>query len=42
MTVMGQVTIVINSLDTATELLAKRSSIYSDRPELPMLNDERL
>ncbi|KAF8594593.1 cytochrome P450 [Ceratobasidium sp. AG-I] len=42
MTVMGQVTVVINSLDTATELLAKRSSIYSDRPELPMLNDDRL
>lgn len=42
MTVMGQVIVVINSLDTATELLAKRSSIYSDRPELPMLNDDRL
>ncbi|QRW11771.1 cytochrome P450 family protein [Ceratobasidium sp. AG-Ba] len=42
MSVMGQVIIVVNSLETATELLAKRSSIYSDRPELAMLNDERL
>ncbi|KAG9090639.1 hypothetical protein FRC06_000946 [Ceratobasidium sp. 370] len=42
MSVFGQVIVVVNSLDTATELLARRSSIYSDRPELPMLNDERL
>ncbi|KAF8748995.1 cytochrome p450 [Rhizoctonia solani] len=42
MTVLGQTIVVINSLDTATELLGKRSSIYSDRPELPMLNDEKL
>lgn len=42
MTVLGHTVVIINSLDTATELLAKRSSIYSDRPELPMLNDEKL
>ncbi|KAG9126871.1 hypothetical protein FRC07_001619 [Ceratobasidium sp. 392] len=42
MNVMGQVIIIVNSLETATELLARRSSIYSDRPELPMLNDQRL
>ncbi|ELU38087.1 cytochrome P450 domain-containing protein [Rhizoctonia solani AG-1 IA] len=37
MTVLGQTIVVINSLDTATELLGKRSSIYSDRPELPIV-----
>ncbi|KAG8738891.1 hypothetical protein FRC10_006408 [Ceratobasidium sp. 414] len=42
MSVLGQSIIVVNSLETATELLARRSPIYSDRPELPMLNDERL
>lgn len=42
MTVLGHTIVIVNSLDTATELLAKRSSIYSDRPELPMLNDEKL
>ncbi|KAG8716279.1 hypothetical protein FRC09_015922, partial [Ceratobasidium sp. 395] len=42
MNVLGHVIAVVNSLEAATELLAKRSSIYSDRPELPMLNDERL
>ncbi|KDN34232.1 hypothetical protein RSAG8_12675, partial [Rhizoctonia solani AG-8 WAC10335] len=42
MTVLGHTIVILNSLDTATELLGKRSSIYSDRPELPMLNDEKL
>ncbi|EUC55382.1 cytochrome P450 family protein [Rhizoctonia solani AG-3 Rhs1AP] len=42
MTVLGHTIVIINSLDTATELLGKRSSIYSDRPELPMLNDPKL
>ncbi|CAE6458090.1 hypothetical protein ACGC1H_006834 [Rhizoctonia solani] len=42
MTVLGHTIVIINSLDTATELLGKRSSIYSDRPELPMLNDAKL
>ncbi|KAF8595467.1 cytochrome P450 [Ceratobasidium sp. AG-I] len=41
-TVMGQVTIVLNSNEAATELLAKRSSIYSDRPQLPMLCNPNL
>ncbi|KAF8595468.1 cytochrome P450 [Ceratobasidium sp. AG-I] len=41
-TVMGQVTIVLNSTVAATELLAKRSSIYSDRPQLPILCNPNL
>lgn len=41
-TVFGQVIVVLNSAEAATDLLVKKSSIYSDRPELPMLYDERL
>ncbi|KAG9080012.1 hypothetical protein FRC06_007183, partial [Ceratobasidium sp. 370] len=41
-TVLGQVIVVLNSAEAAEDLLVKRSAIYSDRPELPMLNDERL
>ncbi|KAG9100282.1 hypothetical protein FS749_015775 [Ceratobasidium sp. UAMH 11750] len=41
-TVLGQVIIVLNSAEAAEDLLVKRSAIYSDRPELPMLNDDRL
>ncbi|QRV83120.1 cytochrome P450 family protein [Ceratobasidium sp. AG-Ba] len=40
--VLGQVVIVLNSANAASELLVKRSAIYSDRTELPMLNDEAL
>ncbi|KAJ7146856.1 cytochrome P450 [Mycena epipterygia] len=35
----GTSVIVLSSLEAAEELLEKRSSIYSDRPNLPMLND---
>ncbi|EKM54991.1 uncharacterized protein PHACADRAFT_208527 [Phanerochaete carnosa HHB-10118-sp] len=31
--------IIVNSLEAATDLLDKRSAIYSDRPKMPMLND---
>ncbi|KAF8595469.1 cytochrome P450 [Ceratobasidium sp. AG-I] len=41
-TVMGQVTIILNSAEAANELLAKRSSIYSDRSYVPMLCDRKL
>ncbi|KAF8594595.1 hypothetical protein BDV93DRAFT_422832, partial [Ceratobasidium sp. AG-I] len=42
LTVLGQVVVVLNSAEVAAELLVKRSSIYSHRAELPMLNDEKL
>ncbi|KAH0578157.1 hypothetical protein H2248_004121 [Termitomyces sp. 'cryptogamus'] len=35
-TVFGQTTVIINSLDVAHELLNKKGQIYSDRPEIPM------
>ncbi|QRV82483.1 cytochrome P450 family protein [Ceratobasidium sp. AG-Ba] len=41
-TVLGQVIVVLNSAETALDLLSKRGVVYSDKPELPMLNDERL
>ena len=37
--VFGQSIVVINSPVLAFELLEKRSSIYSDRGEFPMMND---
>ncbi|KAF9481679.1 cytochrome P450 [Pholiota conissans] len=37
--VFGKVTIVLNSLEAATELLDKRSSNYSDRPRMVMANE---
>ncbi|KAJ1303433.1 hypothetical protein OPQ81_011624 [Rhizoctonia solani] len=40
--VLGQHIIVLNSIDTAVDLLDKRSANYSDRPNLTMLNDEDL
>lgn len=33
-TVMGQTIVIVNSLEIATELLNKRSAIYSSRPNL--------
>ena len=36
MDVMGQAIVVINSLKIATDLLEKRSTIYSDRPDIAM------
>ncbi|KAJ1301841.1 hypothetical protein OPQ81_009068 [Rhizoctonia solani] len=40
--VMGQIIIVLNSADSANELLVRRAAIYSDRPQLPMVRDESL
>ena len=31
--------IVLNSFEAANELFEKRSAIYSDRPDMPMLVD---
>lgn len=42
LTALGQVIVVLNSAEVATDLLVKKSSIYFDRPEIPMLSDERL
>ncbi|CAE6462182.1 unnamed protein product [Rhizoctonia solani] len=36
-TIFGQTFIVLNSAETANELLDKRSTIYSSRPQLPMI-----
>lgn len=38
-TVLGQTFIILGSSDTAVDLLAKRSSTYSDRPHLTMACD---
>ncbi|KAB5589224.1 O-methylsterigmatocystin oxidoreductase [Ceratobasidium theobromae] len=38
----GRHIIVLNSIETAIDLLEKRSSNYSDRPELTMISDENL
>ncbi|PBK95975.1 cytochrome P450 [Armillaria gallica] len=38
-TILGQTFIVLGSSDTAVDLLAKRSSTYSDRPHLTMACD---
>uniref|UniRef100_A0A0W0F0M5 Cytochrome p450 n=1 Tax=Moniliophthora roreri TaxID=221103 RepID=A0A0W0F0M5_MONRR len=35
----GTSVIVVNSFDIARELFEKRSSIYSDRPRFPMMNE---
>lgn len=37
--VLGRETLFVNSWNSANDLLEKRSSIYSDRPELTMLNE---
>lgn len=39
MTVLGQPTIIINSPQLATEILSKKSAIYSSRPHLTMACD---
>ncbi|KAJ7453443.1 cytochrome P450 [Mycena latifolia] len=38
----GQSVIVLSSLEATTALLEKRSSIYSDRPDVPMVTDPEL
>ncbi|KAG9098356.1 hypothetical protein FRC07_010657, partial [Ceratobasidium sp. 392] len=40
--VLGRHIVVLNSIESAVDLLDKRSSNYSDRPELTMLNDDNL
>ncbi|KAJ7495387.1 cytochrome P450 [Mycena latifolia] len=35
----GQSMIVLSSMEAATELLEKRSAMYSDRPEMPMVTE---
>ncbi|CAE6427690.1 unnamed protein product, partial [Rhizoctonia solani] len=41
-TLPGQVIIVLNSQEAVDELLVKRSSIYSDRPYIPMISSDNL
>ena len=41
-TALGKEFIILNSVKAANELLEQRSANYSDRPHLPMLNDEDL
>ncbi|CUA76537.1 O-methylsterigmatocystin oxidoreductase [Rhizoctonia solani] len=41
-TVPGQVIIILNSREAVDELLFKRSLIYSDRPQVPMLSSDNL
>ncbi|KAH7320412.1 cytochrome P450 [Rhizoctonia solani] len=41
-TLPGQVIIVLNSQEAVDELLVKRSSIYSDRPYIPMTSSDNL
>ncbi|CAE6440072.1 unnamed protein product [Rhizoctonia solani] len=40
--VLGRHIVVLNSMDAAVDLLDKRSTNYSDRPDLTMLSDEGL
>ncbi|KAF8750046.1 cytochrome P450 [Rhizoctonia solani] len=40
--VLGQKILVLNSAEAASDLLDKRSTIYSDRPSIPMLTDPSL
>ncbi|THU98674.1 cytochrome P450 [Dendrothele bispora CBS 962.96] len=37
--ICGKSIVVVNSFEAADELFDKRSSIYSDRPRMPMLNE---
>ncbi|KAJ7434468.1 cytochrome P450 [Mycena latifolia] len=39
---LGQSVIVLSSLEATTALLEKRSAIYSDRPDVPMVTDLEL
>ncbi|CAE7138903.1 unnamed protein product, partial [Rhizoctonia solani] len=40
--VFGQTIVVLNSAEAATELLDRRSAIYSSRAQLPMISDPNL
>lgn len=35
--IFGQDIIIVNSVEIATELVDKRSNIYSDRPDIPSI-----
>lgn len=35
---LGQDMIIVNSVEIATELLDKKSKIYSDRPTIPSID----
>jgi hypothetical protein len=37
--ILGQSILVVNSADITYQLFDKRSSIYSDRPQMTMMND---
>ncbi|KAF5335269.1 hypothetical protein D9758_016243 [Tetrapyrgos nigripes] len=37
--VLGDHTVVLNSMKAVMEIFDKRSALYSDRPHLPMIND---
>ena len=32
----GQMTVVVNTIEAAKEMFQRRSTIYSDRPQMPM------
>lgn len=38
-TVMGQTIVIINGFDVATDLLNKRSAVYSSRPKLTFASE---
>lgn len=38
MRVFGQHIVIVNSVETATDLFEKRSKLYSDRPITPMID----
>jgi hypothetical protein len=40
--ILGQKIIVLNSAEAASDLLDKRSALYSDRPSIPMVSDPLL
>ncbi|CAE6398837.1 unnamed protein product [Rhizoctonia solani] len=40
--ILGQKILVLNSAEAASDLLDKRSALYSDRPSIPMLADPTL
>ncbi|KAG8768622.1 hypothetical protein FRC12_005453 [Ceratobasidium sp. 428] len=42
LTVLGKTIIILNSAEAAHDLLDRRSAIYSDRSELPMISDPKL
>lgn len=39
MELLGKTILIVNSYETACDLFEKRSANYSDRNELPMIND---